>query len=80
MVVVICLVSRGVQNDSSVVMVIHDGAGIAQLVVCWASLPCMIQHHRFNPPASLPVEGIFPLELTWVLTPFPRALSDESVN
>ena len=27
------------------------------------------------------VEGIFPLELTWVLTPFlPKTLSDESIN
>ena len=24
--------------------------------------------------------GIFPLELTWVLSPFPRTLSDESIN
>ena len=28
-----------------------------------------------------PVEGIFPLELTWVQTPFPpKTLSDESIN
>ena len=30
---------------------------------------------------NLPVEGIFPLELTWVQTPFPlKTLSDESIN
>ena len=30
---------------------------------------------------NFPVEGIFPLELTWVQTPFPKkTLSDESVN
>ena len=27
-----------------------------------------------------PEEGIFPLELTWALTPFPQTLSDEGVN
>ena len=33
------------------------------------------------PPSSEPpVEGIFPLELTWVLTPFPTTLSDKSLN
>ena len=32
------------------------------------SLPCVMQHCRFEPP----VEGIYPLELTWVETPFPK--------
>ena len=27
-----------------------------------------------------PVEGIFPLELTWLLTLFPKAISDEGIN
>ena len=27
-----------------------------------------------------PVEGIFPLELTWVLTPFFKTLLDDSIN
>ena len=27
-----------------------------------------------------PIEGIFPLELAWVLTPFPKTLLDESIN
>ena len=30
---------------------------------------------------NFPEEGIFPLELTWVQTPFPpKTLSDESIN
>ena len=30
---------------------------------------------------NFPVQGIFPLELTWVQTPFPqKTLSDESIN
>ena len=41
-----------------------------------------MQRHGFDPPLGriFPVEGIFPLELTWVLTPFPQTLSDESTN
>ena len=34
----------------------------------FGSLSYMMQRYRFNPP----VEGIFPLELTWFLTPFPQ--------
>ena len=33
-----------------------------------------------RPSSEPPVEEIFPLELTWVLTPFPKTLSDESIN
>ena len=29
---------------------------------------------------NFPVEGIFPLELTWVQTPFPPNSFDESIN
>ena len=38
------------------------------------SLSCLMQRHGFNPPRRriFLVEGIFPLELTWVLTPFPQ--------
>ena len=38
------------------------------------SLSCLMQRRGFHPPLKriLPVEGIFPLELTWVLTPFPK--------
>ena len=42
-------------------------------------LPCMIQRHGFDHSEFL-VEGIFPLELTCVLIPFPKTLSDESTN
>ena len=36
----------------------------------------------FDPPVRrfFPVGGIFPLELTWVLTPFPKKFLDESIN
>ena len=41
----------------------------------------MIQHCGFDPLWGLPVEGIVPLELRWVLTPFPNiTLLDESIN
>ena len=48
-----------------------SGAGIAQSVVCWARCPawCSSWVRSFSEP---PVGGIFPLELTWVLTPFPK--------
>ena len=36
------------------------------------SLSCVIQLRGVDPPLSLLVEGIFPLELTLVLIPFPR--------
>ena len=35
------------------------------------SLSCVMQHHRFDLPWSLSEEGLFPLELTCVLTPLP---------
>ena len=37
-------------------------------------LSCLMQCHGFDPSLRriFPVEGIFPLELTWVLTPFPK--------
>ena len=38
------------------------------------SLSCVMQHRGFNPSLRrlFPVEGIFLLELTWVLTPVPK--------
>ena len=38
------------------------------------SLSFLMQCHGFDPPLRriFPVEGFFPLELTWVLTPFPQ--------
>ena len=35
---------------------------------------------RVRPSPVPPVEGIFPLELIWVLTAFPKTPSDESIN
>ena len=40
-------------------------------------LSCLMQCRGFDPPLRrffFPVEGIFPLELTWVLTPVPLKL------
>ena len=41
-----------------------------------SSLSCLMQHHGFDPPwrRIFPVEGIFPVELTWVLTLFRKKL------
>ena len=38
------------------------------------SLSCLMQRRGFDPPLRriFLVEGICPLELTWVLTPFPQ--------
>ena len=40
-------------------------------------VPCVMQHGGFDPPQILLVEGIFSLELTWVLNPFPKTLGWE---
>ena len=54
------------------------GAGIAQLVVLGLAV------HSVEGSILLwghfPVEGIFPLELTWVQKIPPKTLSDESIN
>ena len=39
-----------------------------------------MHHHQFDSPWSLPVKGIFSSELTYVLTPFPPTLLDDSIN
>ena len=44
------------------------------------SLSCMMQRRGFDPPLELPAEGICPLEVTWVLTPFPKTLLDARKN
>ena len=42
------------------------------------SLSWLMQRRGFDPPLRIfLVEEIFPLELTWVLTPFPKKLLDE---
>ena len=45
------------------------GAGLAQSVVCSARCHAALQ---VQPSSEPPVEGIFPLELSWVLAPFPK--------
>ena len=46
-----------------------ERAGIAQLVVLGLAVQC----RGFDPPlGNFPEEGIFPLELTWLQTPFPQ--------
>ena len=42
------------------------------IISVFGLLSCLMQCHGFDPPLRriFPVEGIFPLELTWVLTPF----------
>ena len=57
----------------------ETGAGIAQLVVLGLAVHSVAGSILLW--GHFPVEGIFPLELTWVQTPFPpKTLSDESIN
>ena len=66
----------------STILYPFQGAGIAIGSVL-GLLPCLMQCRRLNPPLRrfFPVEGIFHLELTWVLTLFPKkTLLDESIN
>ena len=48
--------------------------GQNSLLVVLGSLSCLMQFCWFSPPQRriFPVERIFPLELTWILTPFPK--------
>ena len=56
-----------------------EGARIAQLVVLGLAVHSVAGSILLW--GHFPVEGIFPLELTWVQTPFPpKTLSDESIN
>ena len=48
------------------------GAGIAQLVVLGLAVHSVAGSILLG--GHFPVEGIFPLELTWVQTPFPKNL------
>ena len=50
----------------------RDGAGIAQLVVFGLAVHSVAGSILLW--GHFPVEGIFPLELTWVQTPFPKKL------
>ena len=50
----------------------RQGAGIAQLVVLGLAVHSVVGSILLW--EHFPVEGIFPLELTWVQTPFPLKL------
>ena len=50
----------------------NSGAGIAQLVVLGLAVHSVAGSILLW--GHFPVEGIFPLELTWVQTPFPQEL------
>ena len=52
------------------------GARIAQSLMCWARCPVWWSIVGCGPP----IKGIFPLDWTQVLTPFPTTLLDESVK
>ena len=57
----------------------ETGAGIAQLIVLGLAVHSVAGSILLW--GHFPVEGIFPLELTWVQTPFPQKTpSDESIN
>ena len=50
----------------------HVGGRNSSVGSAWARCP---QRRGFDPPlGTFSVEGIFPLELTWVQTPFPPKL------
>ena len=59
-------------NDSKLKM--NDGGRNSSIGSVLGSLSCLMQRCGFDTPPRriFPVEGIFPLELTWVLTPFPQ--------
>ena len=54
------------------------GARTAQSVVCWAS--CLACCSLAGSTLQASSTGDSPLELTWVLTSFPKTLLDESIN
>ena len=60
------------------IYLVNLGAGIAQLVVLGLAVHSVEGSILLR--GNFPVEGIFPLELTWVQTPLPKTLSDESIN
>ena len=71
-------------RDGSAQTILRAASGPEMLVGSMlGSLCCLMQRPGFDPPLgrTFPVEGIFPLELTWVLSPVPKkTLSDESIN
>ena len=55
------------------------GAVIAQSVVCWVPV-LRDAASRVRPPVEVFPPSSSPLELTWVLAPFPKIISDEIIN
>ena len=60
---------KAIKND---LILYKLGAGIAQLVVLGLAVHSVAGSILLW--GHFPVEGIFPLELTWVQTPFPQKL------
>ena len=65
-------VSKCARVLSTHVLYAHKGAGIAQLVVLGLAVHSVAGSILLW--GHFPVEGIIPLELTWVQTPFPQKL------
>ena len=69
----LCLVpARNLQNCTL------SGGRISSVGSTLGSLSSVMQRRGVRSSTEHLVEGIFPLELTCVLTPFPKTLSDES--
>ena len=64
--------SCNIVSDTYDLDVVRGGAGIAQLVVLGLAVHSVAGSILLW--GHFPVEGIFPLELTWVQTPFPPKL------
>ena len=63
--------------QSTAIQKILKGGRNSSVGSAWARCP---QRRGFDPPlGTFSVEGIFPLELTWVQTPFPQKLFRMSV-
>ena len=64
-------VLRGGELSAFTTVIGDSGGRNSSVGSVLGSLSCVMQHIGFNPPLRkiFPVEGIFPLELTWVLTP-----------
>ena len=61
-----------ISATSNSVFILVLGGWNSSVGSAWARCP---QRRRFDPPlGTFSVEGIFPLELTWVQTPFPQKL------
>ena len=60
------------RSRNTLIIVITAGGRNSSVGSAWARCP---QRRGFDPPlGTFSVEGVFPLELTWVQTPFPQKL------